>query len=46
MHERTDGLEGVMLGYPLMFTPQGALGMIGGYAGDKTAEHFTGKTFN
>lgn len=46
MHQRADGLEGVMLGYPLMFTPQGALGMMGGYAGDRAAEHITGKTFN
>lgn len=35
MHQRTDGLEGVVLGYPLMFTRPGAMSMIAGYGADE-----------
>lgn len=43
---RTKGLESIIIGYPTMFTPQGALGMIAGYAVDQGLNHAVGKTFD
>lgn len=46
MHQRTDGLEGVVFGYPLMFTRPGAMSMIAGYGADEALKWATGKSFD
>ena len=46
MHQRTDGLEGVVLGYPLMFTRPGAMSMIAGYGADEALKWATEKSFD